>query len=434
MKTYKLKLIQAAIHRISRFTAFVTLALPMLAAVTPPNYSIQIVDERIQKNNLNDNPDIVGVSFECYRQKRAFELAKHYRKKGAKVIFGGVHSTANPEEMLKYCDSVVVGEAEELWPKLLKDFEKGKLKKIYSQKKPVDLSKLPQPRLDLLDMKRFTWTHPIQAARGCLYRCKFCFAKIINPKYRTFPIEYVVKQVKNSKHKWLFFMDDNFAADRENAIKILKAITPFKKKICFQANIFIGKDIELLRIMKKAGVVAIFAGMESINKKSLESVNKGFNKLKDYEISIKNFKKYSIEPKLGIIFGFDNDTKDIFKDTLEFLKKNKVNLVSPNFIIPYPGTEQYKMYEKEGRILTKNYREYDGRHLVVKPKSMTSQELLDGYKYFMDTYYSPSYLIRKIINNINSPNHIYTPILETITYKVIKIISFLRGEYTFARP
>lgn len=436
MKKYKLKLIQVSngYYFMGKLATFPTLTLPMIAAATPDNYSIMLVDERVQENNLNDNPDIVGLSFECYRQKRAFEIAEHYRKRGIKVIFGGVHTTSDTKNILKHCDAAVIGEAEELWPKLLKDFEAGNLKRIYSQKSAVDLSKLPQPRVDLLDLKRHIWVYPVQASRGCSHSCKFCFSKIINPTYRTFPVDYVVEQVKRSTRKWLFFMDDNFTADRENAIKVLKALTPYKKKIGFQGNILIGKDIELLKIMKEAGCVGIFAGIESINTKSLASVDKGFNRVKDYGESIYNLKKYGIEPQLGLMFGFDYDTPEIFMDTYRFLKKNKVLSVSPNFIAPYPGTEQFESYDKQGRILSKDYRKYDGRHLIVRPKSMTPEELIEGYKLFMKKFHSPWMILERLIYNIFSPRKIIAPMIESIFYRLMKIKNRRSGRFDYARP
>jgi radical SAM superfamily enzyme YgiQ (UPF0313 family) len=415
-KRYHLKLIQAANRRRWKWSTFPTLGLPMLASVTPSNYDVKIVDERVQYDNLNDNPDIVGISFECFRQKRAFKIADHYRKKGVKVIFGGVHTTASPESVLDHCDSAVVGEAEEMWPKVLKDFESGKLKRIYSQKDPVDLSRLPLPRMSLLDLKRYTPLYPVQSSRGCPHGCKFCFAKTINPVCRTFPVGYVVEQCRMAKSRNIVFVDDNFAANREHVIKVLKAITPFKKKIFFQANLYIGNDLGLLKIMRKAGCIGVFAGMESVNEASLKSVDKGFNKIKDYEVCIKNFKRYRIEPKVGVIFGFDNDTTDIFRNTLTFIRRNNLIGVASNFIIPYPGTEYYDILDKQNRIVCKKYNFYEGSHLIVIPKKMTVEELQKGYEFFIRELYSVKTLVKQILRNILNPSILFLLLFEWIYY------------------
>jgi len=403
----------------------------MLAAVTPRNYDIEIVDERVQENNLDDNPDIVGISFECYRQRRAFELADHYRKKGAKVIFGGVHTTACYKEVQAYCDAAVIGEAEELWPKVLQDFENGQLKKIYAQNTPVDLSRLPLPRMDLIDTRRYTFVYPIQASRGCIHNCGFCFSKTINPTYRTFPVDYVYEQAKIAGDT-LFFLDDNFTADRNNAIKVLKRLAPLKKSIAFQANLYIGKDLELLKVMQEAGVKLIFAGIESINEESLKSVHKGFNKVMEYEECIKNLKAHDVEPTLGIIFGLDHDRKDIFKTTLDFLQRNDIVRIAPNLIVPYPGTMQYERYENEKRIMHNTFSLYHGRYLIVKPKGMSVKELEEGYAWFIRKYYSPLPFIRRSLKNRRHLGRLIGLFYTLAEYHVLKITSlFARKECRF---
>ncbi|MFH0875630.1 MAG: radical SAM protein [archaeon] len=428
MAKLKLKLIQVANYRELKWMVFPTLGLPMIAAVTPANYDVQIVDERAEPLNLNDNPDIVGVSFECFRQKRAFEIAESYRKKKIKVIFGGMHTTSCYNEVLKHCDAAVVGEAEELWPKVISDFEKKTLKKIYRQDKPVDLSNLPLPRLDLINLNNYTIVSTIQATRGCIHNCQFCFSKTINPTYRAFPVDYVYEQCKRAKHHVLGFMDDNFTADRKNAIKVLNRIAPLKKNIGFQANLYIGRDIELLKVMKKAGVVGIFAGMESINEESLKSVSKGFNKIKDYELCIRNLKEYGIEPKLGVIFGFDHDTKAIFKDTLDFINRNNVLHVAANLIIPYPGSDCYDFYQKQNRILHNNFHLYDGRNVIVKPKHMTPKELEDGYKWFRNNYHAPLPTFKRMATNIKRPKNVGMHFAEFIAFHALKLKSSMTGK------
>jgi radical SAM superfamily enzyme YgiQ (UPF0313 family) len=399
----KIKLISAAVRSKSKWSQIMTLSLPAVAAATPEGHEITIEDERIKKIRLDDAPDLVGISFEVFRSYRAYEIADHYRQRCVPVVLGGMHASVMPEEGLKHADAVVVGEADEVWPQVVADAATGRMRGIYKGDRPVDLAKLKPPRLDLLDASRYFPLYPIEATRGCTHACSFCSTRYVHgPGFRTRPVDHVIADVVRASNRLIAFLDDNLAADEAFAKELFTAMIPYGNKFFMQSHVLLAENEELLSLAAKAGCIGVFVGVESVSAAALSEANKGFNKVERLKDNIARFHERGILVDGGIIFGFDTDTPDVFDRTIEALKRVKIDSVAVNILIPYPGTEFYRKFEREGRIICTDYSKYTGGTVTVRPKSMTAEELQAGYTRFTKDYYRMMEIVYRAFKQPNA--------------------------------
>jgi len=376
-----------------------SLSLPQVAACTPPGHEIRILNENFEDIDFNEKWDLVGINSLTMTAPHAYEIADRFRELGVKVVLGGYHPTAMPEEAKMHADSVVIGEAEEPWPQVVKDAEKGKLKEFYYGSH-VDPAKIPSPRLDLV--KYPPMTANVQASRGCPNACEFCSTTVfLGRKVRTRPIETVIKEIEQIPNKVIIFRDASMTLNTPYSIKLFKAMKPLKKKFIANANInIISKNEKFLKAAKEAGCISFFVGFESINPESLKEAHKISNKAEGYVNAIKVVKKYDIGIVGGFIFGFDHDTPEIFDTTRDAVLSWEIDSAEFNILTPYPGTPLYDRLDKEGRILTKDWSRYTQAHVVYMPKQMTPKELLEGTKKVIKSFYSPPEMLKRIYRSI----------------------------------
>ena len=402
----KIKLISAAVRSLSRWSQIMTLSLPAVAAATPEGHDIAIEDERVKKISLDDSPDLVGISYDVFRAYRAYDVADHYRKRHIPVVLGGMHASVMPEEALLHANAVVVGEAEEVWPQVIADAVAGKMQEIYRADRAVDLAKLNRPRLDLLDASRYFPLYPIEATRGCTHACSFCSTRYVHGYgFRTRPVDHVIADVVRAGDRILAFLDDNLAADEGFAKELFTAMIPYGKKFFMQSHVLLAENEELLSLAAKAGCLGVFVGIESVSADTLSEANKGFNRVDRLKDNISRFHDRGIMVDGGIIFGFDTDTPDIFDRTIDVLEKIKIDSVAVNILIPYPGTEFYKKFEREGRIICTDYTKYTGNTVIVRPKNMTVEQLQAGYNRFTRDYYR---IMEIVYRALKQPNAVAT--------------------------
>jgi len=363
------------------------LSLPYIAGLTPGDVDIQIIDELVDEVDFDTDVDLVGLSVLTPLAPRAYEIADRFRKRGIKVVMGGVHITMCPEEASSHADALVLGEAEETWPKLIQDFKKGRLQKIYRCSRPPDLKGLPVPRWDLLKM-RYLPTYVVQTTRGCPFDCEFCaVTTFFGGKYRTRPIKEVVNEIKTlieSKRQRsplgniFFFTDDNIYSNRSYAMQWLKEIIPLKIHWIGQAPITMAWDEELLKISADSGCIGVLIGFESLSQKNIDKMGKKINKIIQYEEAIRRIHSYGIKMIGSFMFGLDDDDKGVFERVVRFMEKNHIDVPGMGTATPYPGTRLYKRLRKEGRIIKEDWSDYDSAQAVFRPRHMTPEELDEG--------------------------------------------------------
>ncbi|MFH1220318.1 MAG: radical SAM protein [Candidatus Eisenbacteria bacterium] len=364
------------------------LSLGVLASLTPPDIDINLLDENMHDLDFSDAPDLVGITCLTASAPRAYEIAQHYRTRGARVVLGGMHPSALPLEAIQHADSVVLGEAEGAWGQVLEDFKAGKMKRFYKGAKP-DPSQIFAPRRDIFEHKGYFVKAVVQTSRGCPFGCDFCSVqRFFGTKFRFRSVQSVVEEVRSLASKFVAFVDDNIAGSHPHAKQLFTALAPLNIRWICQAPISIGKDFELLRLMRKAGCRGVFVGFESIVPDCLKEVGKGFNVVDKFKEHIKRIHDHGISVEGAFIFGFDHDDKDCFKRTLDFIVKSKIDFAQFGILTPFPGTKLYQKLNQENRILNHDWEKYDIAHTVFKPAKMTPEELEEGRRWIEDQFYS----------------------------------------------
>lgn len=386
-----------------RFLMIPQLSLHLIAGLTPPHHEVKIVEEEVDTINLDEECDIVGISCMTANAPRAYELSVEFRKRGRKVVLGGVHPTILPEEALRYADSVVVGEVEGVWEDLLDDMSAGKLKSRYHK---------PYPQLDRYipmmsrkrTKKRAFGVVPVMTTRGCPYNCDFCcVSSLYGRKIRHVPVENVVRDIVDSGGRFFLFLDDNIAGDPVYAKKLFEAITPLGIKWGGQAALSIVKNTRILEMAQKSGCSALFFGVESVSIAQLQRMRKSAKLIEEIEKAIKTVEDIGIFFHASMIFGFDGDTMDIFPETLSFLERNRISSATLNILTPYPGTRVYHQLQDERRLLTHDWRFYDHKTAVFSPKNMTPFELQSGRLWVLQEFTRFSSIVRRLPSHLDHP-------------------------------
>ncbi len=329
-------------------------------------------------------------------------------------MLGGTHATCTYKDSIKYADSIVVGEAEVIFPQLIDDFlTKKKLRKIYKNKNFVDLEKLPTiiPAYDLINLNRYyrdglirkSNHFQIEASRGCPMNCTFCTVKVKNGSIQRFKtISSVIDEIRflkeNYNARFFSFSDDNFLHNLERSKNLLKAISNEGMKFVAEISARIIDKPELIPLLKKAGCVTAFIGVESLNMESLRSVKKIHNKVQEYKEIFSLFNKYNIPVFPAFIFGFDYDDENVFSDVFQFLKSVNTQRAVFSILTPFPGTPLYRQFKKEKKIVTDNLSLYDVVHVVFQPNKLTKGQLQKGYWWLYQKYYSIKEISYRLFN------------------------------------
>ncbi len=376
-----------------------------LAAVANKKHEIRVFHQQVDKIDFETDADLIAISFFSGFAPEAYKLARKFKKKNKTLIAGGPHVSFNKLEALNYFDSIVIGEADNVWNNLLNDFENGKLKPVYHADTPC-LENIPSPRYDLLSDKFFI-KRVVQATRGCPYSCSFCTVPALNPGFRLRPVENVLKDIKfnNFKYAWqrkiVWFWDDNLTINRKYIKQLLREMIPLKKWWLTQASIDITKDTELLDIMKASGCIGIFLGIETFGKESINDANKKQNKIEEYKKAVKELHKRGIAVMAGFIAGFDNDTPESIVDMADKLLEIGVDVPFLSILTPFKGTSLYEKFEKENRIIKERGLEFsNGYNVAFKPKNMTPEELLTAHRKLWRKAFSFKHTIIRIIKSV----------------------------------
>ena len=395
----KLELISPASEENARVP---NLSLPLIASLTPPGAQISFTDDLITPidpgKDLKD-ADLVGITVLSTTALRAYRIADAYRKKGVKVVLGGIHPSAVPDEAIEHADAVVIGEAEQSWPQLVTDFQKGTLKSFYRQNRLTDLSTLPLPRRDIHGTKGYFPLDVVQATRGCPYRCDFCSVRtFFGDTFRHRPLEDVVSEVKGIRHRLVMFNDDNIIGHPRYSRELLQALIPLKKKWIGQASLAGLRDERSVRLMAKSGCIGLLIGFESIIEENIASIGKFQNRPSQYMEVINSLHRNGIAIWASFIFGFDHDEPMVFERTVEFAVKAKILSAVFALLTPYPGTEFYDRMKAEGRLTDERWwLKEDQQELAphFEPMRMTRRQLRKGWKWAWKEFYSVGSIMRR---------------------------------------
>lgn len=379
------------------------LALSYVASLVPPDINVSVIDENVDEIDFEKPVDLVGISVLTMTAPRAYEIAKAYRKRGTPVVLGGIHPTVLPEEAAEHADAIVVGEAEEVWPKLLLDFQKGEMAKIYQRSEPCSLEALPRPRWDLMNKGAYLTTNVVQATRGCPYNCAFCTVpRFFGRKYRCRPVEDVIAEIASLDGKLLGFVDADITGNPVYAKKLFKALIPYKKIWAGDAGIKAADDPELLKLAAKSGCKGLFVGFESLSPASLQEAGKSQNVVEYYKEAIRRINQHGISVLSGFMFGFDADDESVFERTVEFAVESKILYADFNILCPYPGTTAYSKLLQEGRIIETDWTKYFGMYNVVfRPKQMSVETLREGCLWAWKEFYSSKAICKRFLSRPN---------------------------------
>lgn len=368
------------------------LALAILASLTPNEVEVSLTDENLDRVDFGHRADLVGITASTHTATRAYELADGFRARGARVVLGGLHPSALPEEALLHADAVVVGEAESVWTQLLTDYHQGKMQSIYHGPTRPTLVGLPYARRSLFKRQGYLFPDVIYTTRGCPNGCAFCsVTSFFGGTYRSRPVEEVVSEINwMGSPRVLFILDDNVAAHAGRAKQLFRSLAPHKLAWIGQASMTIARDDELLALAAASGCLALFVGIESLSPASLMSVGKRCNVVEEYEEAIHRIHAHGIAVFGGFVFGLDHDTEDAFELTVRFAQRTRLEGAQFNILTPYPGTPLFESMDRDGRILTRDWAQYRTDRVVFEPRLLSSRRLQEGHDWACREFYGLS--------------------------------------------
>lgn len=378
---------------------FVGLALPLLAALTPDEYEVEICYETIEDVPFDTDAELVGISSMGHAVMRTIDIAKKFRELGKTVVLGGYMVSLMPEEAKKYGDAVMIGDAEETWAQMLSDYSNGNLQKVYQKK----LTKLetPLPKYELILNKKIGNFLPVQAGRGCPKTCSFCSVYCLyKGQYLKRSIPDVMRDIKRVKElgfKQFLLLDDNIFSNRDYAIELCAEIKKLKMKWMTQCSIDIAKDEELLDIIASSGCYVLSFGLESISRESLKSMNKSWANPEKYSEQIKIIKKHGIDISTEMVVGAEGDTLESIKATAKFVADNGIAVPRFYILTPIPGTKFWDEMQEQNRIYNTDIYSYNSCEAVHFPKNMTPEELTKAYWELYNEVYTMKSIAKRTI-------------------------------------
>jgi len=392
----------------SRRRSLVPLALPYLAALTPPEWDVTLVDEQIQDIDFDCRPDLVAITSWTVHSIRGYDVAREFRQRRIPVIMGGPHVWFHPEEASEHCEAIGIGEAEPIWAQMQQDAAGGRLQKVYRAPQMPSIAGLPVPRWDLLDLKKYGpfKTFTLMSSRGCPMQCEFCSERLyLGGGFRIRPVEDVIEEIKRCGSKNIFFGDSDFGGKRASAMKLMEAMIPLKLRWSALWTSFLCLDDEYMDLAKRSGLLHVNMGLESINTDTLKGMNKRFNKVDKYGLMLENLRKRGISYSLNFIFGWDNETPGVFRATLDFLEQEKVPVAYFNILCPEIGTMFYEKMKIEDRILRiEDIGRFPGEFCHLKPKNFTAGELEKNVQEMYLKFYSWKSMFQRLPMPVTQAN------------------------------
>ncbi len=376
------------------------LTISTLKALTPPDVETEFFDDRIELIDFETPTDLVAITVEVYTARRAYKIAERFRSRGVPVLMGGYHTTLCPDEAAAHADSILLGNAENVWAEIVRDFRQGTPRKRYTGD-PVFADVLPDR--SIFNGKDYSMVGVVETGRGCFFNCEFCaITAFHNGTYHRKPVEYIVRDVKAAKEagkKFFFFADDNFVADPKHTIEILRALTPLRIRWTGQGSLTMARNPELLKWLRESGCAVMLIGYESLEEQNLEQMNKSWNaKLGEMDDLTGTLHEAGLNLYATFIFGFDHDSRELFDRTVDFALKHKFFFAAFNHLLTMPGSKLYTRLLQEGKIFQDNWwldKDYKYGAVTFRPQSMSAEELSENCRLARKRFYTFSSILKR---------------------------------------
>ena len=378
-----------------------------LAAMTPPDWQITFLDDRLEPIDYEIETDLVGLSLETYSSKRGYDIAARFRKRGIPVVLGGYHATLCPEEAKEHADTVCIGEAESIWHEILGDAGTGHLKPFYKGDRTRPLQGL-QPDRRIFQGKNYLPVALVETSRGCPFQCNFCsIGAVFQGTYRRRPAQEIVEELRNVHDKYVFFVDDNIVGDPDGARELFEAITPLGSQWMSQGSLHALKDESLILQMARSGCMGLLIGFESLNPQNLVAMGKRINKVDDYRAAVTRLRRSGVFVYGTFIFGYPHDTLESFDESVRFAKQENLFLAAFNHLVPFPGTPLYRDLEAAGNLIYRQWwlsEEYRFGQVPFRPATMNSEEVEENCRRARSAFYTWTSIARRSLElRSNSP-------------------------------
>ena len=364
-----------------KYSLFPPLGLATLAAYLREDDQVTLQDEHVEVLDLNDEPDIVVIQVYITSSYRAYEIAAHYRAKGAYICLGGLHVTSLPEEAQEYADTIFIGPGEDTWPVFLQDYRANQPGKKYVSRVRT-LQQLPYPRRDLIKRHLYLVPNSIVVSRGCPHVCDFCYKESFfegGKSFYTLTVDRALGEIESLAGKHLYFLDDHLFGNPHFAGSLFDGMQGMGR--LWQAAGTV-QSVLKSRLLEKAvasGLRSLFVGFETLNPTNLIQQHKYQNLNRDYSQAIQRLHDLGVMVNASFVFGMDDDDESVFDRTVEWAVSQGIETATFHILTPYPGTALHKRIQAEGRITTCNWDLYDTRHTVFRPRRLTAEQLEAGY-------------------------------------------------------
>jgi radical SAM superfamily enzyme YgiQ (UPF0313 family) len=364
-----------------KYSLFPPLGLATLASYLSPDDEVTLVDEHVEPLHLDDAPELVVIQVYITSARRAYQIADHYRRRGAHVCLGGLHVTSLPDEAALHADSIFLGPGEESWPRFLRDLRAGRPQRAYRSRERT-LERLPKLRRDLIKRPLYLVPNSIVVSRGCPHHCDFCYKDAFFEGGRGFYTQRVddaLAEIERLPGRHLYFLDDHLFGDARFAAALFDGMRGMGR--LWQAA---GTVASVLRpgLLEKAvacGLRSLFVGFETLSDASLLAHSKHQNLRRDYALAARRLHDQGVMVNGSFVFGMDEDDGGVFDRTVEWAIAQGIETATFHILTPYPGTALFQRMESQGRMLHRDWDLYDTRHVVFATRGMTAAQLESGY-------------------------------------------------------